>query len=89
MILQCFVLDLLFNCEINREIILGSDKVLSKNISKIAKEKNITMYRLAKESDLSMSYVWEICKGKKENPSITVISKIARVLNTTVDELIS
>lgn len=62
---------------------------LSENITKIAKEKNITMYRIAKDSDLSMSYVWEICKGKKENPSIAVISKIAKVLNTTVDELIS
>lgn len=62
---------------------------LSENITKIAKEKNITMYRIAKDSDLSMSYVWEICKGKRENPSIAVISKIAKVLNTTVDELIS
>lgn len=89
MILQHFAIELLFNCEINREIKLRRYKVLSKNIVKITKEKNITMYRLAKESDLSMSYVWEICKGKKENPSITVISKIAKVLNTTVDELIS
>lgn len=62
--------------------------MLSQNIVKIAKEKNITMYRLAKDSDLSLSYVWEICKGKKENPSITVVSKIAKVLETTVDELI-
>lgn len=63
--------------------------MLSENITKIAKEKNITMYRIAKDSDLSMSYVWEICKGKRENPSIAVISKIAKVLNTTVDKLIS
>lgn len=63
--------------------------MISKNISRIAKEKNITMYRIAKDGNLSMSYVWEICKGKRENPSITVISKIAKVLGTTVDELIS
>lgn len=63
--------------------------MISKNITRIAKEKNITMYRIAKDSNLSMSYVWEICKGKKKNPSITVISKIAKVLNTTVDELIN
>lgn len=63
--------------------------MLSKNITKIAKEKNITMYRIAKDSNLSMSYVWEICKGKRENPSIAVISKIAKVLDTTIDELIS
>ena len=63
--------------------------MISKNISRIAKEKNITMYRIAKDGNLSMSYVWEICKGKRKNPSILVISKIAKVLGTTVDELIS
>lgn len=63
--------------------------MLSQNIVKIAKEKNITMYKLAKDSGLSMSYVWEICKGKKENPSITVVSKIAKVLDVKLDELIS
>lgn len=63
--------------------------MLAKNISRIAKEKNITMYRIAKDSNLSISYVWEICKGKRKNPTITVISKIAKVLNTTVDELIN
>lgn len=62
--------------------------MLSKNITEMAKEKNITMYRIAKESNLSISYVWEICKGKRENPSIAVISKIAKVLDTTIDELI-
>lgn len=63
--------------------------MISQNISRIAEEKNITMYRIAKDGNLSMSYVWEICKGRKKNPSITVISKIAKVLGTTVDELIS
>ncbi|EOU1153723.1 helix-turn-helix domain-containing protein [Clostridium perfringens] len=63
--------------------------MISKNITRIAKEKNITMYRIAKDSNLSMSYVWEICKGKRENPSIAVICKIAKVLGTTVEELIS
>ncbi|MDU1306257.1 MAG: helix-turn-helix transcriptional regulator [Clostridium perfringens] len=64
-------------------------KNIAKNINEIAKEKNITMYRLAKDSNLSMSYVWEICKGKRENPSITVVCKIAKALGTTVEELIS
>ncbi len=63
--------------------------MLAKNIEQISKEKNITMYRLAKEADLSMSYVWEICTGKRANPSIKVIIKIAKVLDTTVDELIN
>lgn len=61
---------------------------LSENVRKIAKEKNISMYRIAKDGQLSMSYVWEITNGKKENPSINVLKKIATVLETTVDELI-
>ncbi|MCR1953147.1 helix-turn-helix domain-containing protein [Clostridium sp. DSM 100503] len=63
--------------------------MLSENITRIAKEQNITMYRIAKESNLSISYVWEICKGKRKNPSIAVINKIAKTLNATVDELIN
>lgn len=41
MILQYFAIELLFNCEINREIKLRRYKVLSKNIVKIAKEKTL------------------------------------------------
>lgn len=62
--------------------------MLSQNILKVMEEKNITMYRIAKDSGLSMSYVWEICKGKRKNPSIEVTSKIAKVLNISIDELI-
>lgn len=60
---------------------------LSENIKKIAKEKNVTMYRIAKDGELSMSYVWEIVQGKKMNPSIKIVKKIADVLDTTIDEL--
>lgn len=45
---------------------------LSDNIRKIANEKNMSMYRIAKNGELSMSYVWEIANGKRENPSINV-----------------
>ncbi|WP_099330025.1 helix-turn-helix domain-containing protein [Clostridium paraputrificum] len=62
---------------------------LSDNIKRISKEKDITMYRIAKEGNLSTSYVWEIVQGKRENPSIRVIKKIANVLEVTVDELVS
>lgn len=102
--LQYFANEILSNYEINREIKRqavssneyyfaqlyegGEIMSLSENVKKIAKEKNITMYRIAKDGDLSMSYVWELTKGRKENPSIKILKKIANVLETTVDELI-
>lgn len=62
--------------------------LLSENIKEILNKKNMSMYKLAKESDVSISYIWEIVQGRKKNPSITTIKKIALVLDTTVDELI-
>lgn len=61
---------------------------LSENLNKIAKEKNITMYRVAKDGELSMSYVWDIFKGKKENPSLSILRKLAKTLDVTIEELI-
>lgn len=61
---------------------------LSGNIKSIIDKKNITMYKLAKESGISKSYVWEIVQGKKRNPSVETIKKIAIVLDTTIDKLI-
>lgn len=61
---------------------------LSENLNKIAKEKNISMYRIAKDGELSMSYVWDIFKGRKENPSLSILRKLARALNVTIEELI-
>lgn len=63
--------------------------MLAENINRIAKEKGITMYKIAKDADLSVSYVWDICKGNRENPSINVMKKIAKVLEVTVDKLIN
>lgn len=61
---------------------------LSENLNKIAKEKNISMYRIAKDGELSMSYVWDICNGKRENPSLSVLRKLSKALEVNIEELI-
>ncbi len=72
-----------------RDFIGGDYNVtLSENLNKIAKEKNISMYRIAKDGELSMSYVWDICKGKKENPSLSILRKLSKVLDVSIEELI-
>lgn len=55
------------------------------------KEKNITIYRLAKESGLPYATVNDICNGKTkiENCSAGTVYKIARVLNVSMEELIA
>lgn len=59
------------------------------NIKRIAEEKGLTMYRIAKDGKISNSYISEIVSNKKQNPSIDIIKKIAGVLNVTIDELVS
>lgn len=61
---------------------------LSENLKKIAKEKNISMYRIAKDGEISMSYVWDIFKGKQENPSLSILRKLSKVLGVSIEELI-
>lgn len=62
--------------------------MLSENIKRIAEEKGITMYRVAKDGELSQSYVWELFHGIRQNPSIDIIKKISKILGVSVDELI-
>lgn len=62
---------------------------LAENIKRISEEKNISMYRIAKNGELSMSYVWELVKGKKTNPSIDVVRKLAKGLDTTIESLVN
>lgn len=62
---------------------------LADNLNEIATKRNMSMYRVAKDGDLSLSYVWDIFKGKKENPSLNILKKLAKALNVSVEELIS
>lgn len=62
--------------------------MLSDKLNIQAKKKNMTVYRIAKLTGLSQSYVWEIFKGKKANPGIEIIKKIASVLEISLDELL-
>lgn len=54
------------------------------------KEKNLTVYRLAKESDLPYATVSDICNGKTrlEKCSAETIYKIAGALNVSMEELL-
>ncbi|MCR3758720.1 helix-turn-helix domain-containing protein [Clostridium felsineum] len=49
--------------------------------------KGWTKYRLAKEAEIGQSTLSEILSGKKKNPSINTLQKIASALDITVDKL--
>ncbi len=62
---------------------------LGANILKLSKQKNMSLYKIAKESEVSESYINDIVHERKNNPGIIILNKIARVLGVTVDELIN
>lgn len=62
---------------------------LADNLNEIAAQKNISMYRVAKDGELSISYVWDIFKGNRENPSLNILKKLAKGLNVSVEDLIN
>ena len=55
---------------------------------KLLKERNMTAYRLAKESGVSRGQLSDLINGKKPNPSINTVIKIAKVLGCKVDDII-
>lgn len=60
-------------------------------INELLKQKGMTKYRLAKESKVPHSTVLDICNGKVELKNCTgeTLYKIANVLNTSIENLIS
>lgn len=61
---------------------------LGQAINKLAEEKNITKYRISKNSGLPQATLSEIASGKNTNPTIDTIEKIAKGIGVTVSELV-
>lgn len=57
------------------------------NIREIRENKNITAYKLAKDTNMSLSYLTELENNKKCNPTMSVLSKIASALDVNVKDL--
>lgn len=57
-------------------------------IEALMKEKGWTKYKLAKESNLPQSTITSLLSGRVKHPSAETTSKIAEVLNVTVDYLL-
>ena len=57
------------------------------NIKMIRQQKNITIYKLAKLTGLSRTYIRNIENNIEVNPSIAVLYKIAEALNVNIKDL--
>lgn len=60
---------------------------LGQAINAFAEEKQITKYRIAKNSGIPQTTLCEIASGKNSNPTIETIEKIANGIGVTVSEL--
>lgn len=58
------------------------------NILKFSKQKNMSLYRLAKDSKISESYLNDIVHGRANNPSVKLLKSIADVLGVSIQKLI-
>lgn len=57
-------------------------------IKKIMEEKNITLYRLSKITDLNESNLGKIISGKTKDPRISYVKAIADALEINIDEIV-
>ena len=51
-------------------------------------EKNITLYRLSKITDLNESNLGKIISGKTKDPRISYVKAIADALEVSIDEIV-
>lgn len=51
--------------------------------------KNMSIYRLSKETGISDSLLGKILNGKVENPRIQTVKQIAKALNVAINEIVN
>lgn len=56
-------------------------------IRELRREKGYTSLDLANRSNLSKSYIEELERGDKNNPSFLTVEKLADALNVLIDDL--
>lgn len=60
----------------------------SNKLKKLAQKKNLTIYRISKETGITESYINSLFNSKQSNPSVRVAYKIATLLGVKIDDLL-
>jgi transcriptional regulator with XRE-family HTH domain len=63
--------------------------MIGSNLKLICDKRNITMYRVSKETGISQSYLSDLVNGKAVNPSIEVLIKLSDFLRIPIAELLN
>lgn len=61
---------------------------LAKNLKKLREKKGLSQDRLAKLADVANNTIIKIEQGENINPILDTLKKIAKALDTSIDELI-
>lgn len=61
---------------------------IASNIKRIRAEKGYSLEKVARLADVSLSTVVKIEDGTNQNPTINSLSKVAKALEVTVDDLL-
>lgn len=57
------------------------------NLKKLRTEKGYSLAKLASESGVSSPYIFDLEKGFKANPSLSILLKLAKALDCSTGEL--
>jgi transcriptional regulator with XRE-family HTH domain len=61
---------------------------IANNLKKIRAEKGLSLEKVARLADLSLSTVVKVADGTNQNPTIDTLTKIAKALEIGVDDLL-
>ncbi|MFH1534685.1 MAG: helix-turn-helix transcriptional regulator [Patescibacteria group bacterium] len=67
----------------------NNESIIADNIKKYRAKMGISQDRLSKIADITYNTIIKIESGVNKNPTIETISKIAKALEVSVDDLIS
>lgn len=68
---------------------MAQENKISKNIKKLRQAKGLSQDRLSKLADVSYNSIIKLETSGITNPTIDTLSKIAKALGVSVDDLIS
>ncbi len=65
-----------------------SNSKIAENLKKLRAKKELSLEKVARLADLSLNTIVKIENGVNTNPTIETLTKIAKVLDVKVDDLI-
>jgi len=64
-------------------------RAMGRNLAQILRQRNVTRYRLARETGISYSLIWSIAHGNGGLTSAYTLARIAKALDVPLSTLIN